>query len=76
MPPVTTPIPFTIEELDAVVFNADGLVPAIIQEQGTNHVLMFAWMNRRGVGAHARDGPYVVLEPEPPGVLVQGGDLG
>jgi phosphoribosyl-AMP cyclohydrolase len=46
MPPVTTPIPFTVEELDAVAFDADGLVPAIVQEQGTNQVLMFAWMNR------------------------------
>jgi phosphoribosyl-AMP cyclohydrolase len=46
MPPVTTPIPFTAEELDAVAFDADGLVPAIVQEQGTNQVLMFAWMNR------------------------------
>ena len=46
MPPVTTPIPFTAEELDAVAFAADGLVPAIVQEEGTNQVLMFAWMNR------------------------------
>jgi phosphoribosyl-AMP cyclohydrolase len=46
MPPVTTPIPFTVEEIDAVAFNADGLVPAIVQEQGTNQVLMVAWMNR------------------------------
>jgi phosphoribosyl-AMP cyclohydrolase len=46
MPPVTTPIPFTVEELDAVAFDPDGLVPAIVQEQGTNKVLMVAWMNR------------------------------
>jgi phosphoribosyl-AMP cyclohydrolase len=46
MPPVTTPIPFTVEELDAVAFDGDGLVPAIVQEQGTNEVLMVAWMNR------------------------------
>ena len=46
MPPVTTPIPFTVGELDAVAFDADGLVPAIVQEQGTNKVLMVAWMNR------------------------------
>lgn len=26
-------------------FNADGLVPAIIQEQSTGRVLMMAWMN-------------------------------
>lgn len=27
-------------------FNADGLVPAIIQEHATGKVLMMAWMNR------------------------------
>jgi phosphoribosyl-AMP cyclohydrolase len=26
-------------------FNADGLIPAIIQEQSTGRVLMMAWMN-------------------------------
>jgi phosphoribosyl-AMP cyclohydrolase len=46
MPPVTTPIPFTVDELDSVAFDADGLVPAIVQEHGTNQVLMVAWMNR------------------------------
>ncbi len=30
----------------------------------------------RGAGTHARDRPHLVLEPQPPGVLVQGGDLG
>lgn len=27
-------------------FNADGLIPAIIQEHSTGRVLMLAWMNR------------------------------
>ena len=27
-------------------FDANGLIPAIIQEQGTGRVLMMAWMNR------------------------------
>ncbi len=49
MPPVTTPIPYTVEEIDAVAFNSDGLVPAIVQEHGTNEVLMFAWMNREAL---------------------------
>ena len=43
--PVSTPVPFTQEQFDAVTFNADGLVPAIIQEEGTGRVLMMAWMN-------------------------------
>ena len=31
---------------DQLKFNADGLIPAIIQEQSTGRVLMMAWMNR------------------------------
>jgi phosphoribosyl-AMP cyclohydrolase/phosphoribosyl-ATP pyrophosphohydrolase/phosphoribosyl-AMP cyclohydrolase len=47
--PTATPIAYTTQELDAVAFNADGLVGAIVQEAGTNDVLMFAWMNREAV---------------------------
>jgi len=43
--PTATPIPIRDEDLAAVKFNADGLVPAIVQEQGTGTVLMLAWMN-------------------------------
>ena len=43
--PVSTPIAFTDDQLGAVSYNADGLVPAIIQEEGTGLVLMMAWMN-------------------------------
>jgi phosphoribosyl-AMP cyclohydrolase len=32
--------------LDAVKWDAEGLVPAIAQESGTGTVLMMAWMNR------------------------------
>jgi phosphoribosyl-AMP cyclohydrolase/phosphoribosyl-ATP pyrophosphohydrolase/phosphoribosyl-AMP cyclohydrolase len=39
-----TPISATEAELAAVRYNADGLVPAIVQEEGTGDVLMFAWM--------------------------------
>ena len=28
-----------------IAYNADGLVPAIVQEHGTGAVLMMAWMN-------------------------------
>ncbi len=31
---------------DQLKFNADGLIPAIVQEAGTGRVLMMAWMNR------------------------------
>jgi phosphoribosyl-AMP cyclohydrolase len=47
--PVTTPISFTEAELDAVKFDAVGLVAAIVQEAATGAVLMFAWMNRESL---------------------------
>jgi len=47
--PVVTPIPFREAELDAVAYNADGLVPAVVQEEGTNQVLMVGWMDREAL---------------------------
>ena len=35
--------------LDNVKFDAQGLIPVIAQEVGTNDVLMFAWMNREAL---------------------------
>ncbi|MDP1792939.1 MAG: phosphoribosyl-AMP cyclohydrolase [Acidimicrobiales bacterium] len=43
--PTATPIAFTEDDLASVTYNADGLVPAIVQEDGTGKVLMLAWMN-------------------------------
>ena len=31
---------------DKLKFNADGLIPAIVQEHSTGRILMMAWMNR------------------------------
>ena len=43
----------TAKTVDAVIaqlaFNADGLVPAIAQQQGTGEILMMAWMNEDAV---------------------------
>jgi phosphoribosyl-AMP cyclohydrolase len=47
--PVTTPIPYTTAELDAVAYDSQGLVPAIVQETGSNQVLMVGWMNRESL---------------------------
>ena len=47
--PSTTPIAYTAAELDAVAYNSDGLVPAIVQEVGTKEVLMVGWMNREAL---------------------------
>ncbi len=35
----------TAEQLAAVTYNDDGLVPAVVQDAGTGRVLMMAWMN-------------------------------
>ncbi len=37
------------EVLGAILFNADGLVPAIAQAEGSGEILMMAWMNRDSV---------------------------
>jgi phosphoribosyl-AMP cyclohydrolase len=42
---VSTPITATPQQLAHVAYNADGLVPAIVQQHGTGEVLMMAWMN-------------------------------
>jgi phosphoribosyl-AMP cyclohydrolase len=42
---VAVPINATPAQLADVNYNSDGLVPAIVQEEGTGEVLMMAWMN-------------------------------
>ena len=42
--------------LDAVRFDAAGLVPAIAQDHATGRVLMVAWMNREALAETARSG--------------------
>ena len=49
MKPESTQIHVTEAELAAVVYDANGLVPAIVQEQGSGDVLMFAWMNEEAL---------------------------
>ena len=40
-----TRIDATAEQLAEVRYNADGLVPAIVQDEASGQVLMLAWMN-------------------------------
>ena len=40
--------------LDEVVFDADGLIPAVAQETGTGKLLMLAWMNREALAETVR----------------------
>ena len=43
--PIPTPIDATDEQLSQVTYNADGLVPAIVQDHESGQVLMMAWMS-------------------------------
>jgi phosphoribosyl-AMP cyclohydrolase len=43
--PVATPIDATDEQLAQVRYDANGLVPAIVQDHATRQVLMMAWMS-------------------------------
>ncbi|MEX8492706.1 phosphoribosyl-AMP cyclohydrolase [Sphaerotilus sp.] len=45
--------------LDKIAWTAEGLVPVIAQEAGTNDVLMFAWMNREALALTAERGEAV-----------------
>src|SRR5580692_8183630 len=48
---ITTPAAETSADplLDAICFDANGLVPAIAQQHDTGEVLMMAWMNAEAV---------------------------
>ena len=43
--PAVTPIPVRDEDLDQIHYDADGLVPVIVQDDATDAVRMLAWMN-------------------------------
>jgi phosphoribosyl-AMP cyclohydrolase len=43
--PVATPVDVSDEQLALVKYDAQGLVTAVIQEEGTGLVLMVGWMN-------------------------------
>lgn len=42
--------------LEAIQFNADGLIPAIAQQHDSGEVLMMAWMNREALEETLRTG--------------------
>jgi phosphoribosyl-AMP cyclohydrolase/phosphoribosyl-ATP pyrophosphohydrolase/phosphoribosyl-AMP cyclohydrolase len=52
-------IPATDEEIAALAWNADGLVPAVVQEQSTGQVLMLAWMNETALRTTLAEGRMV-----------------
>lgn len=42
--------------LDAVKWDADGLIPAIAQDANSGRILMMAWMNREALSLTASEG--------------------
>jgi phosphoribosyl-AMP cyclohydrolase len=44
-----TPLQTPDAVLDLAVFNTDGLLPAVIQQEGTGEVLMLGWMDREAL---------------------------
>ena len=45
-----------MDYLDAIAWNADGLVPAIAQDSVSGEVLMMAWMNRESLALTVKTG--------------------
>lgn len=44
------------QRLDAAVFNADGLLPAVIQQWDSGEVLMLGWMDREAIRRTVTEG--------------------
>ena len=42
--------------LDKIKWNDDGLVPVVVQEEGSGQVLMHAWMNRESLDLTRKTG--------------------
>jgi phosphoribosyl-AMP cyclohydrolase len=38
-----------MSEADIISFDADGLIPAVVQDEATGAVLVLAWMNRESI---------------------------
>ncbi|HMO55286.1 MAG TPA: phosphoribosyl-AMP cyclohydrolase [Tepidiformaceae bacterium] len=38
-----------MSEADTLAFDADGLIPAVVQDEASGEVLVLAWMNRESI---------------------------
>ena len=58
-------------DVPELTYNADGLIPCIVQDADTLEVLMMAWMNEESLALtmERRDG---VLEPQQARAVAQG----
>ena len=73
--PAVTPIEVSESDLAQVRYDDAGLVPAIVQEEGTGDVLDDGVDERDHAAPHAGGGAHRVLEPVPPGGVAQGRHL-
>ncbi len=64
------------EMLKGIKFDEKGLVPVVVQDVDTHVVLMLAYMNREALEQNAGNRADVLLQPQPPVPLGQGGDFG
>ena len=62
--------------LDALKWNDEGLIPAIVQDAENGEVLMMAWMDEPALEGHARDRADAFLLAIAAFALAQRGDLG
>ena len=62
--------------LDAIKWDAQGLVPAIAQERGSKDILMFAWMNREALAKTAELGRAVYFSRSRGKLWFKGEDSG
>ena len=56
-------------------FDANGLIPAIVQDHYTKEVLTLAYMNAESLAITIDEGRTCFFSPQPPAALAQGGDL-
>ena len=49
----------SVAQRDALVLTEDGLLPAVVQDQATGDVLMFAWMDLAALDATIATGEAV-----------------
>jgi len=61
---------------DNLKFDANGLIPTIVQEQSTGRVVMMAWMNRASLEKNHRHRQNPLLEPLPPKFWMKGEESG
>jgi len=62
--------------LDEIKWDAQGLVPAIAQEQGSNDVLMMAWMNRAALEQTVTSGRAVYFSRSRDKLWIKGEESG